>query len=349
MPECTIAKAPGKLILSGEHAVVYGAPAIACAIDRHVTVAIEPRESRGIQWVVPGLAINETMQHTDIFERIEESDKRYLAFLSDELPIESVLRQPLDLVLTTYSLLLRHCESYNTMESWPNLRIQIDTTIPMGCGMGSSSALINALLLALRYHCDLEIDDRALLNIARKAENRQHGKSSGIDLHTSFYGGAWLFRSAGPRPLNWPANRPDALKLYWLNTGPGQQSTGACVTHASHAFDQAMLDRFTEVTESLAQALCSDRAPQLISAITENHLLLKTIGVVPDPVNTDIEQLQAAGIAAKISGAGALTGDAAGCLICYPTAKLPTDLDKNRGLKPLKPLIPNQRGAYVSD
>ena len=53
------AVAPGKLILSGEHAVVYGKPAIAMAIDRNATFELTPQADAGIAFDLPGVDGNE--------------------------------------------------------------------------------------------------------------------------------------------------------------------------------------------------------------------------------------------------------------------------------------------------
>ena len=54
----TVCSAPGKVYLFGEHAVVYGEPAVPCAVERRATVAVEPRDDDHVRVTAEDLSLD---------------------------------------------------------------------------------------------------------------------------------------------------------------------------------------------------------------------------------------------------------------------------------------------------
>jgi mevalonate kinase len=199
------------------------------------------------------------------------------------------------------------------------LRLVISGDLPMGYGLGSSAAVTVGILRVASLFFQRSLSLSELLSLAKQVENLQHGLSSGIDPSVCLYEGVLLYttNSITPRTLEpWPA--------YLINTGQPSSSTGECVESVKEkAFPVSLWSEFTRVTLACDQALQAHDTPLLQQAISENHRLLCQIGVVPSRIQEFIAEVEAAGGAAKICGAGSVRGDNAGFLLM-----LPGDLEK---------------------
>ena len=301
------ARSPAKLILSGEHSVVYGKPAIAMAIDRYAESSIKANLSSAILFNCLNLksAKSFTLQALEgIKNRLQD---KYHAFLEGRCGIREVLKTPFELLQYTVTHLL---ETLNITLS-EGLEIRAASEIPMGCGMGSSAAIVMSTLYALAHFLKLEIDPARFLALGREAENLQHGYSSGLDLHLAMKGGCLRFE-AGNTVVRTLPNR----RLGMVQTGTPESTTGQCVSMVTKHFTQgAMVEDFAAVTELFDQALQANDLPNMQRCIRQNHRLLVKIGVVPSKVQDFIGALEKEGAAAKICGAGAVKGENAGVVL----------------------------------
>jgi len=301
------ARSPAKLILSGEHAVVYGKPAIALAVDRYAESAILSALSSAIIFNCLNLkyAKSFTIQTLEIVKK--QLQDKYHDFLTGRCGIREVLKKPFELLQYTVTHLI---ESLNISLS-QGLEIQSSSNIPMGCGMGSSAALVMSTLHALLHFFKLEIDPARLLRLGREAENLQHGYSSGLDLHLTMSGGCLRFEEGKTFKREIPL-----MPLKIAHTGKPKSSTGQCVSAALPYFKNSKIaDDFEAVTEAFDEALQQNNMKKIQECIRANHQLLVKIGVVPDKVQAFIAAIEKAGGAAKICGAGASSGERAGVVL----------------------------------
>ena len=316
------ARAPGKLILSGEHAVVYGHPAIALAVDRYAesTVRSASKFSHSSNFTPPvfspsvffnflNLKYAKSFTLSTLFSLKHELQNQYHAFLEGKCGIRDVLKKPFELLQFTVSNLL---EKGNIT---PNSGIEVHTSsnIPIGYGMGSSAASVMSTLFALAKFYDLEFDPTSFLNLGKEAENLQHGRSSGLDLHLALTGGCLKFEKgkAETRPL-------PKFPLRIIETGKPESTTGQCVIAAALHFEKSSIGNdFADVTRALDTAA---RISDVKECIRSNHRLLNKIGVVPPKVQEFIHLVEKEGGAAKICGAGSIQGDAAGVLLLVTDA-----------------------------
>lgn len=192
------------------------------------------------------------------------------------------------------------------------LNIKLQSDIPIGCGMGSSAAALISLITALIAYFKLEIESEKLLQLAKEVENFQHGYSSGLDLIMSLYGGCVYVQNGQHYPRVVPP-----LSFYLVNTGVPSCSTGECVAAATPYFKTSTIGNdFASITTALDKALQAGQT-NIAELIHENHSLLVKIGVVPNRVQAFINTVQKIGGVAKVCGAGAIVGDAAGIvLVC---------------------------------
>lgn len=289
-----VARAPGKIILSGEHAVVHGGPVLAMAVNYHITTSIIPNLDDKVYFEFVDNKIITTLAELKLLRaQIDQYDKKFkLSSYLLQYAFIYILEK-LDLKLTS------------------GLQITVKSTVPIGSGMGSSAAVILSLMQAMLKYFKGEISNSQYLNFGRNIENLQHGKSSGIDLFLSLHGGCY-FSSRGKFHER---NLPKA-SLFLVNTKKPQSSTGDCVTRAAKFFHSSnIIDEFAFITKELDQAFGQNKLLKIQECIHENHQLLKHIGVVPDRVSNFIDEIKKLGNAAKISGAGAISGQNAGMVL----------------------------------
>ncbi|MFC6669381.1 mevalonate kinase [Marinobacterium aestuariivivens] len=239
------ARAPGKLILSGEHAVVYGKPALALAVDRHMDVSFEPDRLPRLSWHSREKAHALGLEKFAALRR--RLDSYFERYLRGELSIGQILGKPGELVFYAVDM----ARLLSGLEQLPRGRVRIDSDIPVGAGMGSSAALI-AALLKLFGHFD---NTDELIRQVRHCERLQHGRGSLIDAATVCLGGLVRVQN----------DRIDSLPLpsqglgpgwYWLFTGTPSSSTGTCVEHVRRGFaDSDIWSEFADLTTRLEAAL----------------------------------------------------------------------------------------------
>lgn len=343
-------RAPGKLILSGEHAVVYGQPALVTTINRYARTIIEsednsnntdarlthnpannynfseitsPTESAGstgsllptsILFTLPDIQYHSTLSITALEQLSELINARYCAFQSGEIAINSVIETPEQLLqYAAYQLLSRVKQPLPKI-----LSIYTNSTIPIGSGLGSSAASIVSVLRAMADYFNLSLSKQALFELALPIENLQHGRSGGQDLRIIIEGGCGYYENNQLFP-----RAAMTLPIALINTGKPASSTGECVSYAAHYFqDKGLVQAFAAATRALDSALSQNDLAAAQAAVRENHRLLIKIGVVPKAIQVLISQLEAAGVAAKVCGAGSIRGDHAGAVAIFGDKKL---------------------------
>lgn len=264
------AKVPGKLILSGEHAVVYGCPAIAVAVNNFVTTTITSIEDSKIQGI------------------------------------------PNDLIRFVVNNFLKVFD----IKNHHGFNINIDSNIPIGCGMGSSAAVALSVIGALAAYFQKSLTFDEYFNLTQAAEKIQHGNPSGIDAYICLHGGCICFQKGNIKKLNIKHELP----IYIVNSGTPCVSTKDCVTKVAAKFKGSNIwEKFSAVTTNIITALAQNNLSQLQNLMRENHQLLVEVGVVPQKAQQFIAEIEKAKGAAKISGAGAVQGDNAGIILVLST------------------------------
>jgi mevalonate kinase len=260
----------GKIILLGEHAVVYGYPALAAALDRGVLVAPVPTPAGG------SLRLDLRGWNLVVAADDEHPVARSLAAIADAL---GVGRPPLSLVG--------------------------DAQLPPGAGLGSSAALAVAIARALLTHGKRPIDAATLTRAAGASETLVHGKPSGVDVALAIAGGVGVFRRAtGLAPLG---NVPPLRVLVGPSGAP--RSTAAMIDRVAEATgsraDDPRLRELGGLTDAGTAALLAADLPALGAAMNRAHALLANLGVSTLQLDALCDAARAAGAhGAKLTGAG---------------------------------------------
>ena len=303
--------APGKIILTGEHAVVYGCPALGVAIKQHAHAHLTHNNERNVCLSIPALKIKTSMQINELKRLYKKLDSLYTE--NDKTAARathSYLSRPEELCFYAIADFLN---SYRIHSA--NLMITLTTNIPIGAGMGSSASVLTALYLGLHSHYSITVEKQALVKEVAHAERLQHACISRLDPHITVNGGFTQYRD---NTITHPDISLDK-NWYLINTGTAASSTGECVSRVrNHFIDSTIRSDFKDLAINFIQALKDKKSQSVSQAIIENQRLLQHIGIVPEKVSDFIRQLKHRyGIAAKISGAGSVTGNNAGLLLAF--------------------------------
>lgn len=274
-----LATAPAKLILCGEHAVVYGQPAIAVPLpDLRATATVQAGAPQtGITLAVPDLSP----------EPIRDPQHPLIELIHATLATIAA-PAPLDLHLTVRS------------------------NIPIASGMGSGAAVATALVRAVAQWGGVEIADVTVSDLVYQSEQRLHGTPSGIDNAVIAYAQPIWFVRQQPAPLIEPIQIGAPLHLVIGDTGLRSEThrpVGA-VRQAWQAQPETYTALFAAVGDIVRQSRTLLALPQpdltsLGALLTANQHLLAQIGVSAPALEHLIGVALAAGAyGAKLSGAG---------------------------------------------
>jgi mevalonate kinase len=332
--------APGKLILSGEHAVVHGYPALAMAINKYVIATITHDAMPTVSVDLANLAHQSSLNIQTLRGLKERIKRKYRRFMRGEYSIKQVLQKPFELAQFAISLFAEKLHP-----SLPNgVSIHVQSDIPIGCGLGSSAATILSVMQAMSIHLEAPLAKEQLFQLALVAEKMQHGFSSGLDLKIALEGGCIYVEGD-----KYEKRAVPTFPMYLVQTGTPLTTTGQCVEKSSAFFkaNPSIGDAFASVTKEMDVAICTQSQPGMLKALRQNHQLLIQIGVVPIKAQTFIAEVEMLGGAGKVCGAGSITGDPAGFLLVVAD-----ELEKLTSLceqfhYQLFPIQGESRGIYV--
>ena len=348
--------APGKLILMGEHAVVYGRPALVAAIDLRLTARLSPSSREGVFLDLPGLGHDEELSWPALrayARAARESWEGYARQPASESFRKVRGEDPAHVVKVALGEAAGFLESRGQTLEEPGsgLRLRIDSDLPVGSGFGSSAATavaVTAACLAFgtspprpsagpflpspspqpgeRGEETYTLSD--IERLALEAERRQHGLPSGVDGATVLHGGVlWARRSpAGGVEIERIAVRSPLLgRLRVYDTGTPAEPTGAVVAAVRERRDrdpvrhEELLDRMEAATRAFRSELerPEEDPDRTLHLLRDIEGCLEGIGVVPEAVRDVVRCIESQGGAAKISGAGSLSGSGAGSLLVY--------------------------------
>ncbi|MEM8803403.1 MAG: GHMP kinase [Pseudomonadota bacterium] len=314
--------------MSGEHSVLYGAPALAIAIARYTEVWFTPLGlGEGLMTAFTNLSDGAKYPLKLMSNLKNELDQRFDQFAHGKLSIQDVLSKPDDLAVYTLASLLQ--EKPKSADVVPGLgtfgpvlspgELGSRSDLPIGAGMGSSAAIVAATTVLFEGLLKRPKTEEERLDRVRFCERLRHGKVGPIDAAAVVRGGLVRVEKTEDRAKN--ISLPDDHDIvtgegwYWVLQGRPICSTGECVSAvaAAHGDDDALWAEFIACTEEFENKLLA--GGNLSDAITANQRLLERIGVVPGATQAFVREVEAIGGAAKLCGAGAVRGDAGGMIL----------------------------------
>ncbi len=273
----TTATAPGKTILVGEHAVVYGRPAIATPVWQVVATAT-------VEAGAPGAGLQLRAPDAGLALRLRDA--------SEQEPLALVVR-----------LALAHLD----LAAEPDWDVEIRSEIPIAGGLGSGAAASAALVRALFAHAGRTLSPTALAALVYESERLYHGTPSGIDNTVIAYGQpVWFVRGQPPEPIT-----PHAPFLLLIaDSGlpsPTKESVGDVRRgwQAEPARYERRFDAIAELVREARAAIEQGEVANLGRILDRNHALLAALGVSAPPLERLVGAARQAGaLGAKLSGGG---------------------------------------------
>ena len=287
-----LASAPAKIILFGEHSVVYGKPAIAAAINLRTYVWAEFNDRGAIKIEakdirVPGLTVS-----------FSEDEIYFESDYGKAAEVLSYVRQAIELVRDEAG------------KNGRGITVSITSQIPVGAGLGSSAAVAVATIGAVSKLLGLELTNEEIGRLGHRVELLVQGASSGIDPTVSAIGGFIHYEKGNFEHL--PFRELPIVVGYTGSSG----STKELVAMVRRAYDE-MPDVMEPILVAMGKIV--DRARDvLISTLEErtrfeklgklmniNHGLLDALGVSTKKLSELVYAARTAGaLGAKITGAG---------------------------------------------
>jgi mevalonate kinase len=334
--------APGKTILMGEHAAVYGHPALVAALDLRMTVAVRAGSGEGVRLDMPALGWAGDVSWDAILTLSESRRAQWTdAFERGDGTGFSPVRSPHELAL----LAVAEAGASPGTRVRPGLAVRIDSDIPPGSGCGSSAALSVAIVGAILRALGAPHDDATIARRALAVERQQHGRPSGIDVEAVLRGGVlWCRRGAdGTAARDELALAPGRLAPFRLyHSGAPAETTGEMVSRVrglERRDPLAVRDALAAIdgaTHELLRALKDGADDAIVPLVRRCESGLESLEVVPARVAAEFRAIERAGGAAKISGAGGRTGAGAGLvLVVHPDAAWHERFGRPAGWSPI--------------
>lgn len=283
------ASAPGKLMLYGEHAVVYGSPCIVTAVDQRVRVTVEPNGEGEIHVCSPNVGL-------------DEYHKKISKLGKDDLPKSMAFVEMLS---------KRFYEKYQVKSG---IRISTESDFSTQFGFGSSAAVVVALTNALAKYFDKEMKNREIFEMAYQAVLDVQGVGSGFDVAASVYGGTIYYVTPGTVIESvYDGNLPMVVGYTGVKADTPTLIRQVAELKRNEGWVEAVFGDITDLVNRAKTLFMKQDFEQLGKLMNKNQKLLSTLNVSSVELDKLIKATKDSGAyGAKLSGAGG--GD---CMIAF--------------------------------
>lgn len=273
-----VGEAHSKIILFGEHAVVYGKSAIAIPFPLRIRTKINEIEG---DTTITSLLYNGSLK---------------------DAPKE--MNGLCECIKETFYILKRPC---------CNINLEFESEIPMGRGLGSSASAATSIVRALFEYFNESLSTDLLYHLVSLSECYAHGKPSGIDMMAVTSENPILFRKE-----KGAVDIKDDKEFYLVVADTGMiGGTRIAVEQVRQKQEENMervnhvLNEINSITEEAREAIISGDSKKLGMLMNENHIRLVELGVSNQLLNHLVDNaLENGALGAKLTGGGM-----GGCMI----------------------------------
>ena len=281
----SIASAPGKIILFGEHFVVYGIKAILCSIDKRITATSQFLDEKIIRVSSSLGELEMDVNSLNNLENIPEKFMKPFFYIAKKAVEENSMTKGIEIIL--------------------------ESEIPTGVGLGSSSAACVAATASVNGLFN-KLSKDEIVKRAIQAERTIFEQSSGADSSVSTFGGLMSYDLK-----NGFQNISSRNDLSFIISNSAQIHDTQDVVRQVKNFKEKNEDIFRrlceqeiEIVNNATSALKENDLNELGSLMLKNQELLKQIGISTEKIDLLVKEAKRTSYGAKITGAGG-----GGCII----------------------------------
>lgn len=273
-------RAFGKLILFGEHFVVYKQPAFVAAVGNYTDCRVQFSDA---EWS-NGLIVEDNRPATPGY-KVKKAEE----------------------MLHATSLVLKHLKVDTTKRA---LKITLGGNLCCVSGIGASAANCVSIARALNAALDLNLSEEQINATGYEGEKGYHGTPSGIDNTASTYGGVLKFQRTDGAPIFETQKLKAAGLIVYASTGITASTTKVVGDVREHKekdpeWYKTLSTKYQSIFDRAATALKTADWPTIGALANENHTLLQELGVSCKELDTLVNAAKAAGATgAKMSGTG---------------------------------------------
>ena len=269
----SIASAPGKIILFGEHFVVHGTKAILAAIDKRVTVTSIFTDNKTIKVnsQLGTIEVPISSSHEEV-----KSEFRPFVYLANKI--------------------------INSEQNVSGLEITIDSDIPIGVGLGSSSACCVAAAASISELFN-ELSSEEILKMSIEAEKTIFPDTSGADCTVCTYGGMIEYPSIEKIDNTFDLNLLIVNSMIPHNTKNSVEKVSKFKKNDEGRFSQ-LCDLETKLIDEVVTAMKNNDVTAFGLKMSENQKHLEEIQISNDTLRDMISSLKEISLGTKITGAG---------------------------------------------
>ena len=266
----------GKIILLGEHSVVYGRHAVAVPAPVNIRTKVQDTEDE-ILLMIPSWGVE---------YRLDKNPEKRQSF-----------EKPAGLILDQMGL------------SKQGMKIEVFSDIPRGMGLGGSAAIAVSIIKALNNHFKLALNQDEINQMALESEKIAHGNPSGIDNTMATYGHPLIFRN-GDNPLIEPLNINETFSiLIGFSSTEGLTAKTVGIVRDLWRKNPGVYEKIFDEIDSLAlqsiQAIQNNDFELLGQLMNINHGLLNTLQVsTPELERLIMIARESGALGAKLTGGG---------------------------------------------
>ncbi len=266
----------GKVIILGEHSVVYGRHAVAAPIPLAIQSKVEDARD-GVELIIPRWGVEQRLQ--------KQPDQRHS------------FQKVLGLMLEKLGLSDRA------------MRIEIFPNVPRAMGLGGSAAVAVAITRALDQHFSLSLTDEEVNDLAFDCEKVAHGTPSGIDNTMATYGRFLLYRNSEPREIRYLSPREPIPIVIGMSGVESLTAKMVARVRAAWEKNQGLYERIFNEIDALTlegvEAIESHNLEQLGELMNVCQGLLNSLQVSSWELEELIEIARKNGaVGAKLTGGG---------------------------------------------